>query len=211
MTKIFSAIFGLIGYSVTFLIRFMPGMLEAAMVIGGVINGPIIGVFSVGMLLPWVNSKGALAGFIGSITITTWIATGGTVYKHYTPFNSLTAPPYPSNISGCPPDWVADHNQTTIADPSHLAGHIALYDTSYIWYSSIGLGLTVILSLIMTIFTSQDISRLDKKLLSPCLARMVSCLPCWCGRRLQVWWEAIGESVKENGLHKNDVCSTTKM
>lgn len=45
-TKLFSAMFGLLGYGVTFLIRFMPGMLEAAMVVGGVTNGPIMGVFT---------------------------------------------------------------------------------------------------------------------------------------------------------------------
>ena len=42
LTNVFSSIFGFLGYSMTFLIRFMPGMLEAAMIIGGVINGPII-------------------------------------------------------------------------------------------------------------------------------------------------------------------------
>ena len=204
LTKIFSAIFGLIGYSVTFLIRFMPGMLEAAMVIGGVINGPIIGVFSVGMLLPWVNSTGVLAGFLGSIMVSTWIATGGMVYKHYTPFESITSPPYPSNISGCPTDWLTDHNKTTMDESSPLAGHIALYDTSYIWYSTIGIGLTVILALLMTIFTSQDLQRLDRTLLSPILARIVSSLPCWCGKRLSVWWDTIGQNVQQNGIHMNE-------
>ena len=52
-------------------------MLEAAMIIGGVINGPIIGVFSAGMLLLWINSVGVLGGFLGSILISTWKATEG--------------------------------------------------------------------------------------------------------------------------------------
>ena len=82
-------------------------MLEAAMIIGGVINGPIIGVFSAGMLLPWINSVGVLGGFLRSVLISTWIATGGTVYKH----QSLKTPTYPSNISSCPPDRLRDHNQ----------------------------------------------------------------------------------------------------
>ena len=63
LTKVFSFLFGLIGYALTFVIRYLPGMLEAAMVIGGVLKGPIFGVFSIGMLVPWVNSKGILVGF----------------------------------------------------------------------------------------------------------------------------------------------------
>jgi len=209
LTKIFSAVFGLIGYGVTFLIRFMPGMLEAAMIIGGVINGPIIGVFSIGMLLPWVNSKGALTGFIGSILISSWIATGGTVYKHHAPYHSLTSPPSPANISDCPTDWLTDYTQTTKDELSPLAGHIALYDISYIWYSGIGAGMTVILALIVSIFTSQDLKQLDKKLLSPCLGRMVSSLPSWCSKRLIAWWEAIGEKVQDQGLHMKEISSSS--
>ena len=200
LTKIFSAIFGLVGYSITFLIRFMPGMLEAAMIVGGVINGPIIGVFSVGMLLPWVNSRGVLGGFLGAILLSTWVATGGTVYKAYMPYKSLTAPPYPQTISGCPTDWVIQQNISAVAEPSTLPKHIALYDLSYIWYSSMGASMTVILAMLSTIVTSQDISKLDRRLLSPCLARVAMCLPSRWGRRVQEWLEVIGEKGEGNGL-----------
>lgn len=202
LTKIFSAIFGLLGYSMTFLIRFMPGMLEAAMIIGGVINGPIIGVFTAGMLLPWINSCGVLGGFLGSVLISTWIATGGTVYKHHMPYQSLTAPAYPSNISGCPPDWLTDHNQSVVAEPSDLPGHLALYDLSYIWYSTLGASLTIILAMIVTIFTSQDLTKLDRRLLSPCVGRLARWLPGGWGRRMQGWWEAMGEGERTLEMKK---------
>ena len=44
----------------------MPGMLEAGLIIGGVTSGPIIGVFTLGMVVPWVGDKGALGGFLTS-------------------------------------------------------------------------------------------------------------------------------------------------
>ena len=47
-------------------------MLEVGTLITGVITGPIIGLFMVGMLLPWVNNTGALTSFIGSILLTRW-------------------------------------------------------------------------------------------------------------------------------------------
>ena len=142
-----------------FLIRFMPGMLDhscpAAMIIGGVINGPIIGVFSAGMLLSWVNSVGVLGGFLGSILISTWKAT---------------------------------------------EGHLALYDLSYIWYSTIGASLTIILAMIVTIFTSQDLTKLDRRLLYPCVGKLARCLHGGCGRRMQGWWEAIGKGEEEKSF-----------
>ena len=65
LTKIFALFFGAVTFGVTFVIRFpkhlkdannplplisryLPGMLEAAIVIGGVVNGPIIGIFTAG-------------------------------------------------------------------------------------------------------------------------------------------------------------------
>ena len=187
LTKIFSAFFGLVGYSITFLIRFMPGMLEAAMIIGGVINGPIIGVFSAGMLLPWVNSTGVLGGFLGAILMCTWIATGGTVYRAYMPYHSITAPPYPHSTAECPTGWLVGTNTTAVKEESYLPGHIPLYDISYIWYSCIGACMTIMLAMLITIFTAQDLSKLDRRLLSPCLARVVECLPGRWGREARQW------------------------
>ena len=189
LTKIFSAAFGLVAYSITFLIRFMPGMLEAAYIIGGVINGPIIGAFSVGMLLPWVNSVGVLGGFLGSILLCVWVATGGSVYRAYLPYHSTTVPPYPTSLAQCPAGWVA--NTTVIpTEQSYLPGHIPLYDLSYIWYCSIGASMTVILSLLITsITTTQDLARLDRRLLSPVLGRVVGCLPIRWGACAREWLE----------------------
>ena len=64
LTKIFSALYGLIGYGLTYCIKLMPGMMEAAVIIGGVTSGPIIGVFSLGLLVPWVGHQAALTAFV---------------------------------------------------------------------------------------------------------------------------------------------------
>jgi len=192
LTKIFSFLFGLLAYGLTFLIRYMPGMMEAAIVIGGVVNGPILGVFTIGMLLPWVNSTGVLVGFIGSLVTTIWIATGGTVYKHYNPYVSRTSPPYPTNISGCPAEWLEDLEPAISTPPIPLAGHIPLYDISYIWYTTLGLGLIVVLSLITSLFTSTDLRLLDRQLISPVLPKLWSWMPKSFTFWLDEWWHYIG-------------------
>ena len=88
-------------------------------------------------------------------------------------------------------------------------GHQALYDLSYIWYSTIGASLTIILTMIVTIFTSQDLTKLDRRLLSPCVGRLVRWLPGGCCRRMQGWWEAIGEGEEEKVLSMKEL--STKM
>ena len=54
-------------------LRYFPGMLEVGTLITGVITGPIIGLFMVGMLLPMVTNGGAVTSFIGSILLTRWL------------------------------------------------------------------------------------------------------------------------------------------
>jgi len=180
-------------------------MLEAAIVIGGVVNGPIIGIFTAGMLLPWVDSRGALTGlcfeqiffleffvgrkltttfrFLTSVVFTTWVATGGTIYKRYQPYVSITSPHLPNSTSGCPADWLEGLESEIVApsptQPTQpLAGHLDLYDISYVWYSCIGSSLVVIVALLSACFvSSQDLSQLDKGLLAPVVPHIIYRLP----------------------------------
>jgi len=181
LTKIFALFFGALTFAVTFVIRYLPGMLEAAIVIGGVVNGPIIGIFTAGMLLPWVDSRGALTGFLTSVVFTTWVAAGGTIYKRYQPYVSVTSPMLPNSTSGCPADWLESLEPDISASPQptqSLPGHLDLYDISYVWYSCIGSSLVVIVALLSScIISSQDLSQLDEGLLAPVVPHILSRLP----------------------------------
>ena len=116
----------------------------------------------------------------------------GTVYKHYNPYVSRTSPPYPTNISGCPAEWLEDLEPAMATPPTPLAGHIPLYDISYIWYTTLGAGLIVVLSLITSLFTSTDLRLLDRKLISPVLPKLWSWMPKSSRNLIDEWWYCIG-------------------
>ena len=171
----FSLLFGCIGYGVTFLIRFMPGMLELAMVIGGVTNGPILAVFSLGMLAPWVGHTGAMAGFLSGVTLSSWVAGGAQIYRSQLSHVSTSQPPFPSSITHCPANWTILTNtssQVTMLESEAdwlLPGYLPIYELSYIWYSALGFWLTVLFALLVSLVWGQDSADTDKRLLSPCL------------------------------------------
>ena len=56
ISKILAAGFGLLGYGVVFLVKYLPGVLEAALGIFGIVGGPVLGGFTLGMFVPWANS-----------------------------------------------------------------------------------------------------------------------------------------------------------
>jgi len=43
-------------------VKNIPGLVQAWLGIFGVLGGPVLGIYSLGMFLPWANSKGALTG-----------------------------------------------------------------------------------------------------------------------------------------------------
>ena len=56
LTKVLAAGFGVLSYAVVFLVKYLPGVLEAALGIFGIVGGPVLGGFTLGMFFPWANS-----------------------------------------------------------------------------------------------------------------------------------------------------------
>ena len=83
ITKGLSLGYGVLAYAVVFLVEYLPGVLEAALGIFGIVGGPILGVFTLGMFVPWANSIGAFAGCLSSLIFTMWFGFGQTAAKKY--------------------------------------------------------------------------------------------------------------------------------
>lgn len=56
-TKLFSLIYGVICILLAYLAQFMGGILQAALTIFGVVGGPLLGLFSLGMFTTTANEE----------------------------------------------------------------------------------------------------------------------------------------------------------
>ena len=65
LSKIMALLYGIFCYGIIFLVRDIPGLVQAWLGIFGVLGGPVLGLFSLGMFIPFANTIGALSGGIG--------------------------------------------------------------------------------------------------------------------------------------------------
>ncbi|KRF94085.1 putative sodium-dependent multivitamin transporter [Drosophila mojavensis] len=138
-SKLLSAFFGALCIGMAFLAGSIGGLLQAALSIFGIIGGPLLGLFTLGMYVTSANQKGAIGGLLLSLAVSFWIGFG------------QPKPPIPSlemSIAGCPADrsYAADILllQTETAhfrespEPEPESSYFYLYRISYMWYAPIG-------------------------------------------------------------------------
>ncbi|XP_068083196.1 sodium-coupled monocarboxylate transporter 1 [Anabrus simplex] len=163
-------IFGVFAGSLAIFMDRLGTVLQMTLTIGTIIDGPSLGMFVMGLFLPWVKIQGVLAGGSAGLAFILWIVMGAQAsvvtgrlrdqYKHL-------------SVEGCPSDLLRN---TTLATPtSHNNSDVFyLYRLSYCWNVPLSCVVTVVVGLVVTFFTgANDIRTVDRKLLSPAIRKYV--------------------------------------
>uniref|UniRef100_A0A672F3M9 Solute carrier family 5 member 8 n=1 Tax=Salarias fasciatus TaxID=181472 RepID=A0A672F3M9_SALFA len=105
---------------------------SAALSITGIIGGPLLGLFTLGVLFPFANS-GALSGLVSGLAVALWVGVGAQMYP---PPPEMTRP-LALNTSGC--NFTASGNFNWTSDRSVLRSGLAdWYSLSYLYFSVLG-------------------------------------------------------------------------
>ncbi|KAL6257274.1 hypothetical protein P5V15_012201 [Pogonomyrmex californicus] len=175
ISKVLALVVGLSCVGVAFLAQFLGGLLQAALTIFGVVGGPMLGLYTLGMFFPSSNQKGAIMGFVLSLMFSLWIGFG----QPKPPISRLNV-----STDGC------EFNNTTYHEIdgksliySNLRyenqleeeeSYFYLYRISYMWYCPLGFLLTIItgwiVSWITNCFLKGDLIEIDPILFSPIVA-----------------------------------------
>ncbi|XP_070612022.1 sodium-coupled monocarboxylate transporter 1-like [Erythrolamprus reginae] len=136
------------------------GLLQAALTIFGMIGGPLLGLFSLGVLFPFVNALGAFIGLIFGFVFTLWIGIGAQIYK---PLPERTLP-LNFTITGC--------NISSLSTEVYDIGNIdrpalanSLYSLSYLYLSPVGTLITIGVGIVISLLAGGLKQNVDKKLL----------------------------------------------
>ncbi|GLD63024.1 sodium-coupled monocarboxylate transporter 1-like isoform X1 [Lates japonicus] len=151
-----SVFFGALCIGMAGVASVMGSVLQAALSIFGMISGPLLGLYLLGMLFRTSNSIGGLLGMIIGLVLTLWVGIGGQIYP---PTDEKTNP-LPLSIAGC--NSTLSQNYTTIApwtSPVTVRPDVrppladSWYSLSYLHFCLLGTLTTMVSGLLVSMIT----------------------------------------------------------
>ena len=154
ISKSLALLFGLLCVTLTYAVEQMSGLLQASLTIFGIVGGPLLLLFTLGMCCGWCNSKGALIGFFMSLFISSWIGFGSLLYVQ--PSSLL-----PFSTEDC------IHSNLTQVKSVRNEDVFFIYKISYLWYAGFSWAIGLIVALIISILTGGNKNNVNDDLLAP--------------------------------------------
>ncbi|CAL7951965.1 unnamed protein product [Xylocopa violacea] len=154
---------GSIALGLMFLVEKLGGVLVITGSLAAIAAGTSFGVFTLGMLFPWANSKGAFMGAIVGFVIAGWASLGA---NWSIGAGLLVAKKLPVPLSHCP----SNISQSFLKqfDYPNEDDVFPLYRLSYHWFTGLGTIIVIIVGGFISWWTGPtNPASIDKRLLSP--------------------------------------------
>ncbi|XP_043565724.1 sodium-coupled monocarboxylate transporter 1-like isoform X1 [Chiloscyllium plagiosum] len=171
ISKAMSLLFGAVCIGMAGLASLMGSLLQAALSIFGIVGGPILGLFTLGILFSWANCIGGIVGLISGFAFTLWIGIGAQIWP---PPPEVTMP-LNLSVSGCnvsqsrnETSWETTILLTTLSETSRkdrAEAVMSLYSLSYLYLSTFAILIVIIVGLIVSLLTGGRKSQIDTDLL----------------------------------------------
>uniref|UniRef100_A0A8C1TCA9 Solute carrier family 5 member 6 n=1 Tax=Cyprinus carpio TaxID=7962 RepID=A0A8C1TCA9_CYPCA len=135
---------------ITFIFKNVVFRFKAALSIFGMVGGPLLGLFCLGIFFPCANSIGAVIGLAAGLVMSFWVGIGGFLSRmpssvQVLPLNSTnTVPAAFGNITG-----------PAVIDAARPVGLNGLYSLSYMWYSALNSSTVVLIGLVISFMTGK--------------------------------------------------------
>ncbi|XP_019403603.1 PREDICTED: sodium/iodide cotransporter [Crocodylus porosus] len=156
------------------------GVLQASFTVMGVISGPLLGAFVLGMFIPACTTAGVFTGLGAGFVLSFWVAVGGTLYPpsaatmgvlptysslcplynaSHGPNGTVVLGPLPPHNVSMPTDRGPDaslHDRHCLSATPHLLSRPAagdFYAVSYLYYGALGTLSTVVVGVLASYLT----------------------------------------------------------
>ncbi|KAF6106313.1 solute carrier family 5 member 6 [Phyllostomus discolor] len=199
LSRILAFSYGLLCLGMAYISSQMGPVLQAAISIFGMVGGPLLGLFCLGMFFPCANPPGAIVGLLAGLIMAFWIGIGSIVTRMGS--GMASSPLNGSSLS--PSGNLSTITMTTLmpsTTPSRPTGLQQLYSLSYLWYSAHNSTTVIVVGLVVSLLTGGMRGRTpDPRTIYPVLPRLRALLPVSCRKRLHYKSYSQGPSVNTAG------------
>lgn len=171
--KLLVVIVGVLCVLMVFVVEHLGGVLKLAISLKGIADGPLLGIFTMGVLCRRFNAKGAFYGsLIGVFTMAWYFCT----VKYYETQSILKDQTKPLSTEGCSSSdfsanithlLLSSSNLTTPIPTNDHEEIFVLFRISFYLYTLMGTCYTMLVGYIISIVTSDDKPLPSRKLMSP--------------------------------------------
>ncbi|XP_018576921.1 sodium-coupled monocarboxylate transporter 1 [Anoplophora glabripennis] len=165
--KLIVVITGVVSTAMVYVVENLGGLLAISIGLGSVAHGPLLGMFTLGVLFPRANSKGAFYGGLSSMFC---MGTVITVANYYKSQKLLKYPTKPVSIDGC--DFSVNSTITsafnsTVSSAGTGSDIFPIFRISFYWYTMFGAIIGITVGMIISYLTERNDPPVPMELLSP--------------------------------------------
>lgn len=162
ISKGMSLFYGGVCIAMAALASLLGGLLQAALSIFGMVGGPLLGLFSLGILCSFANPVGAFVGLVCGFASSLWVGIGAQIYPplhHRTMELNLS-------IAGC--NFTNASTAEYWTAPTELPPERPVladywYSLSYLYFSTLGTLVTVVVGIVTSLLTGGLRQNVDRK------------------------------------------------
>ncbi|XP_074392390.1 sodium-dependent multivitamin transporter isoform X3 [Zonotrichia albicollis] len=179
LSKLLALGYGLLCLGMAYVSSMLGPVLQAAISIFGMVGGPLLGLFCLGMFFPCANPTGAVVGLLAGLAMAFWVGIGSflqsTARASGVPAANSTALPTVGNLSTVLATTLLP---PTSAPPPSPTGLQRFYSLSYMWYSAHNSTTVIVVGVLVSLLTGPTpAAALDPRTISPVLPWLLCCLP----------------------------------
>jgi Na+/proline symporter len=161
---------GVLSVGLVYVVQHMGSVLQLSMSIPTACFGPMLGVFTIGFLIPWIGTKPTLIAAIFSCASMMFL-----VFKAQAEIalGNIKFPMKPLFTDGCSYNFTLPETTSKIPVLENDGKHF--YEISYLYYALVGSSMVVVIAFLMSfIFGFQDPTEVDARLLAPFLRKYIN-------------------------------------
>lgn len=195
LSKMLAFLYGLVCLAMAYIVHVVSSsVLQAAISIFGMVGGPLLGLFCLGLFFPSANSTGAVTGLVAGLAVAFWIGIGSFVSSAAAnvspPVNSTEVLELANSTTLGPVTAVIE---TVIQKSSQRSILQALYSISYMWYSGLNSTVVVVVGLLVSYLTGPT----DERNITP-----GTLFPVWANIRRLFNRKGCYVPTEQNGVSK---------